>query len=96
MLNVGDTVRIIQDVPERNSEWWIFVEPMDGYCGMDAVVEEVVIQTYDRVRYTGYLLDVDDKRFVWVEAWLIPIESFDPPTKEQFDEDFGALVSGVF
>lgn len=92
MLNVGDTVRIIQDVPERNSEWWIFVEPMDEYCGMDAVVEEVVTQTYDRVRYTGYLLDVDDKRFVWVEAWLIPIESSDLPTKEEFDTEFDKLL----
>mgnify|MGYP004733520541 CR=1 FL=1 len=92
MLNVGDAVRIIQDVPGRNSEWWIFVEPMDEYCGKDAVVEGVVTQTYGRVSYTGYLLDVDDKNFIWVEAWLTPIESFDPPTKEEFDTEFDKLL----
>ena len=92
MLNVGDTVRIIQDVPERDSEWWIFVEPMDEYCGMDAVVEKLVTQTHDNVNYTGYLLDVDDKDFIWVEAWLIPIKSFDPPTKEEFDTEFDKLL----
>ena len=92
MLNVGDAVRIIQDVPERYSEWWVFVETMDEYCGMDAVVEKVVTQTYDRMRHTGYLLDVDDKIHIWEEAWLEPIESFDPPTKEEFDTEFDKLL----
>ena len=92
MLSVGDVVRITPTVPERTGEFWIFVHPMDEYCGKYAVVEEVVTQTYDRVSYTGYLLDVGDKDYVWVEAWLTPIESFEPPTKEEFDTEFDKLL----
>lgn len=92
MLNVGDTVRIIQDVPDRMAGWWLFVHSMYKYCGKEAVIEEIK----EDHGHTGYRLDVDGCRYIWVEAWLTPISSFDTPTKEEFDEDFGALVSGVF
>lgn len=92
MLNVGDTVRITSTVPVRNAESWLFVRDMDKYCGNDAVVEAIIHESYGGVRHTGYRLDIDRGRFVWVDAWLIPVDAFDTPTKEEFDTEFDKLM----
>ncbi len=90
MLNVGDTVRIIQEVPDREAEWWLFVDSMDKYCGEEAIIEGIE----ESHGYTGYRLDVDGCNYIWVEAWLTPIESFDPLAllEEEFDTEFGKLL----
>lgn len=91
MLNVGDTVRIIQDVPDREAEWWLFVDSMDEYCGKEAVIEEIE----EDHGHTGYRLDVDGCGgcgYIWVEAWLTPISSFDTSTKEEFNTEFDKLL----
>ncbi len=92
MLNIGDTVRITPTVPERTAEFWMFIPQMDDYCGKDAVVEQIIREKYGDIEVPGYRLDVDDKTYVWIEAWLTPIESFDPPTKEEFDTEFDKLL----
>lgn len=92
MLNVGDTVRITPTVPCENAEFWLFIRDMDKYCGRDAVIEGIIHENYGSVRHNGYHLDVDSGRFIWVDAWLTPVDVFDPPTKEEFDADFNNLV----
>lgn len=92
MLNIGDTVHITPTVPERDAEFWLFNRSMDDYCGKDAVIEEIIHENYGDIEYTGYRLDVDGKAYVWVDAWLTPVDAFDPPTKEEFDTEFDKLL----
>lgn len=92
MFNIGDVVHITPTVPVRNAEHWSFVRDMDKYCGKDAVIEGVIHEKYGVVRATGYHLDVDFCSYIWVEAWLTPISSFDTPTKEEFDTEFDKLL----
>lgn len=92
MLNIGDVVRITPTVPVRNAESWLFVHDMDKYCGKNAVIEEIIYEKYGDVRLTGYRLDIDFGRFVWADAWLTPVDAFDPPTKEEFDTEFNKLL----
>lgn len=92
MLNIGDVVHITPTVPARSAESWLFVRDMDKYCGKDAVIEEVIHDKYFGVRCTGYHLDIDRGVFVWIDAWLTPVDAFDPPTKEEFDTEFDKLL----
>lgn len=92
MFNIGDVVHITPTVPVRNAEHWLFVRGMDKYCGKDAVIEGVLHYKYGGVRFTGYHLDIDRGGFIWVDAWLTPVDAFDPPTKEEFDTEFDKLL----
>ena len=74
--NIGSNVKI------KSKEWFdknrelILINPdimasakyfmhlLEVYCGMDAIVVEKVIE------YNGYLLNVDNGRFVWPEEFL--------------------------
>ena len=84
MFNIGDAVHITPTVPVRGAESWSFEREMDKYCGKDAVIEEIM--------HDGYRLDVDRGGFVWVDAWLTPVDAFDQPTKEEFDTEFDKLL----
>lgn len=95
MFEVGDIVRVITEPPaERHGNHWIFISDMEDTCGKEATITQVNDKYNDGVY--GYRLDIGPGFCFYEEEWLIPVKELEPVTKEQFDEDFGALVSGVF
>lgn len=97
MLEVGDVVCVIATPPaERYGNHWIFVSDMEDACGKEATITQVNDKYSDSDGVYGYKLDIGPSGCFYEEEWLIPVKVLEPVTKEQFDEDFGALVSGVF
>lgn len=95
MFEVGDVVRVIANPPaEIHGDHWIFIPNMGDRCGKEAVITGIIDEYTDGV--CGYKLDIGPETCYYEERWLIPVKVLEPVTKEQFDEDFGALVSGVF
>lgn len=101
MFEVGDIVRVIAEPPtERRGAIWAFIPDMDRTCGQEAMIYNVEGHSIGRSTVYGYKLMLDSGvRFCcycYEEAWLIPVKVLEPVTKEQFDEDFGTLIAGVF
>ncbi len=95
MFEVGDIVRVIAEPPVvKRGKHWIFIPDMEYRCGKEATITQVSDKYSDGVY--GYKLDIGPSTCFYEEEWLIPVKVLEPVTKEQFDEDFGALVSGVF
>lgn len=95
MFEVGDIVRVVTEPPvDRHGVHWIFISDMDHMCGQEATITAVD----DRYGYGawGYKLSVGPSGCYYEEAWLMPVKVTEPITKEQFDEDFGELIAGVF
>lgn len=95
MFEVGDIVRVVTEPPaNRRGIHWIFISKMDSMCGQEATI----IYVDDRYGHSscGYKLSIGPGGCYYEEAWLIPVKVTEPITKEQFDEDFGTLIAGVF
>ena len=94
MFEVGDIVRVVTEPPaNRHGVHWIFIPKMDSMCGQEATITKV--DSSYGYSSCGYKLSIDPKCY-YEEAWLIPIKVTEPITEEQFDEDFGELIAGVF
>ena len=99
MFAVGDIVRVIAEPPaDRRGARWVFIPDMDYSCGQEAEIYGVEERFIGENIIYGYKLNFNsDIGFcLYEKEWLIPIKVTEPITEEQFDEDFGALVSGVF
>lgn len=95
MFEVGDIVRVIVEPPvDKSGKHWVFIPDMEYRCGEEAAITQVSDKYSDGI--CGYKLDIGPSSCFYEEEWLIPVKALEPVTKEQFDEDFGALVSGVF
>lgn len=99
MFAVGDVVRVIAEPPtDRHGAFWIFISGMDRTCGQEGVIYGVEERLIGKNIVYGYRLKFDScfRLCFYEEEWLIPIRVIKPLTKEQFDEDFGELIAGVF
>ena len=95
MFDVGDIVRVIAEPPiDKHGKHWVYTPDMEDRCGQEATITQFTDRYRDGCR--GYKLDIGPSDCLYEEKWLIPVKVLEQVTKEQFDEDFGALVSGVF
>lgn len=97
MFDVGDIVRVIAEPPvDKHGKHWIYTLDMEDRCGQEATITQFTdrYRVWDGCR--GYKLDIGPRNCFYEEKWLIPVKVLEQVTKEQFDEDFGELVSGVF
>ena len=95
MFEVGDIVRVIAEPPaDKHGRHWVYIPDMELRCGKEATITQLTDRYNDGCR--GYKLNIGPSNCFYEEEWLIPVKVLEPVTKEQFDEDFGALVSGVF
>lgn len=99
MFEAGDIVRVIAEPPaNRHGACWVFIPDMDRTCGQEAMIYNVAGCSIGGSTVYWYRLMIGSRvrSCCYEEAWLIPVKVAESLTKEQFDEDFGELIAGVF